>query len=123
MAHSDVGVGDVSEILASIVLVCEGLMALVKGLPMSHVQSGHDHIVAKGQLGGSGLQGGVEGGIKGPLHRSQKVLLDIGESLERDGHESQGVKLVGNDLVCLFKDAVGLWIGGTCNARGDAVGL
>ena len=32
-----IGVGDVSEVFVSIVLVSEGLVALVKRLPMSHV--------------------------------------------------------------------------------------
>ena len=78
---------------------------------MSHVGGWHNHVTAKGPLGGGGLQGGVEGGIEGPLHRSKKVLLDIGESLERDGHQGQRVELVCNDLMGPFKNAVGLWFG------------
>ena len=63
----------------------------------------------------------MKGSIKSPLHWSEEVLLDIGESLERDRHESQRAKLVGDDLVSPFKDAIHLQIGKTCNVRSDAI--
>ena len=112
---------DASLIFASIVLVSQSLVALMKRLPMSKIGSWHDHVMAKGKLGRGGLESGMKGGIKSPLHWSQEVLLDISKHLKRDGHEGQGAELIGNDLVCPFKDAVCLWVGGAGNAQGDSI--
>ena len=112
---------DASLVFMSIVFVSQSLVALMKRLPMSEVGSWHDHVMVKGELGRGGLEGGMKGGIKSPLDGSQEVLLDIGESLKRDRHEGQGAKLVGDDLVGPFEDAVHLWIGGTCNVKGDSI--
>ena len=54
---------------------------------MSEIGSWHNHVTSKGELGRGGLEGGVKGGIESPLHWSQEVLLDIGESLKRNRHE------------------------------------
>ena len=79
--------------------------------------------MVKGLLSRGGLQGGVEGCIEGPLHRCKKVVLDVCKSLERDGHQGERAELVHDDLMGLFKNAVGLGIGRAGNARCDAIGL
>ena len=66
---------DASDVLMSIVLVSEHLMALAKRVPVCHVGRWHNHVTAKCQLSGGGLQGGVEGGIEGPAIRREREGL------------------------------------------------
>ena len=51
-----VAVMDAGSIFMKVVLVSKGLaVMLVKGMPMSEIRHGHDHVTAEGELGSSGL--------------------------------------------------------------------
>jgi len=115
--------GNASEVLASVVLVCNRLTALAKRLPVSHVRRRHNHVTAKGELSRRRLKDCMEGCIESPLDGSEKILLDVGERLKRDSHQLERAKLVRDDLMSALENRVGLRIGGAGDARSDAVGL
>ena len=76
-----VAVWDAGSIFMKVVLVSEGLTVLVKGMKMSKIRCGHNHVVAEGKLGSHGLQCGMICCIESPLDGSQEIMLNVSQGL------------------------------------------